>query len=100
MTTIKGKSTFRTAGALGKRKVVAKAHGKATAHKGQAAARVTYPASYAGMWVAWTPDGRRIVASSKTLQGVEAKAMRAGHRRTIVERIPRNYEPVQDALIG
>jgi hypothetical protein len=53
-----------------------------------------YPVSYAGMWVAWTPDGRRIVASSKTLRGVQAKALRVGLPDPLIERIPRNHEPV------
>jgi hypothetical protein len=54
----------------------------------------SYPVSYAGKWIAWTPDGRRVVASATTLPQVRARAMRAGYAQVILERVPRNLEPV------
>jgi hypothetical protein len=37
------------------------------------------PPQYAGRWVAWTRDGRRIVADGATLKACEAGAARAGY---------------------
>ena len=55
-----------------------------------------YPESYAGKWIAWTPDGRTIVASATTLSSVRRKAFLAGHAQIILERLPQNWEPVID----
>jgi hypothetical protein len=55
----------------------------------------SYPASFAGKWIAWSPDGRRVVASDTTLRRVRARALRAGYAEVILERVPRNLEPVQ-----
>ena len=71
-----------------------------TAHKALAprkakkslVARKAYPVSYAGKWVAWSHDGRHIVASSKSLKGVMSLALRAGYARPILERVPRNVQ--------
>jgi hypothetical protein len=56
--------------------------------------------SHAGKWVAWSPDGRRIVAGARTLRAAMTRAVKAGHPRPIIEYIPRHLEPVQDALPG
>ena len=75
---------------------MAKAHQKKAKGPREATPPIegSYPASYAGKWIAWTPDGRTIVASAKTLQGVRRQATRAGHDQVILERVPRNWEPV------
>jgi hypothetical protein len=43
---------------------------------------------YAGKYVAWTPDGRRIVAVGRTFAETERKADRAGHPIVAIARIP------------
>jgi hypothetical protein len=52
--------------------------------------------SYAGKWVGWTLDARNIVASGPTPQKVLALAKQAGYPKVILERVPRNLEPIQD----
>jgi hypothetical protein len=61
-----------------------------------AATHKDYPISYAGKWIGWTPDARKIVASGRTPQKVLALAKQAGYREVILERVPRNLEPVED----
>jgi hypothetical protein len=50
--------------------------------------------SYAGKWIAWTPDGRRIIASASSVRKVRSLAMRMGCFEPLLERVPRNREPV------
>jgi Family of unknown function (DUF5678) len=57
---------------------------------------VLSPVSYAGKWIGWTPDARKIVASGPTPQKVLALAKEAGYPRVILERVPRNLEPIQE----
>jgi len=53
-----------------------------------------YPTSYAGKWIAWTPDCRTIVASASSVRKVQSLAMRKGYPRAVLERVPRNLEPI------
>jgi hypothetical protein len=55
-------------------------------------ARKAYPNSYAGKWVAWSPEGRHVVASAKSLKRAMSLALRAGYTRPIMERVPNNLE--------
>lgn len=57
--------------------------------------RVSSTVSYAGKWIGWTPDARKIVASGSTPQEVLALARQAGYPKVILERVPRNLEPIQ-----
>jgi hypothetical protein len=43
---------------------------------------------YAGRWVAWTEDGRRVVATGDDYASVRADAERAGVDRAILEWLP------------
>jgi hypothetical protein len=43
---------------------------------------------YAGKYVAWTPDGRRIVAVGRTFDEAERKADRSGYPIVAIARIP------------
>jgi hypothetical protein len=45
---------------------------------------------YAGKWVAWSEDGRRIVAVGETFAACEAEAVRAGFpaNRIAIDRVP------------
>ena len=43
---------------------------------------------YTGRWVAWTPDGLRIVAAAATPDEVRAAAARLGHERIVYEWVP------------
>ncbi len=52
------------------------------------------PKSYAGKWIAWTPDGHRIIASASSVRKVRSLAMRMGCFEPLLERVPRNTEPV------
>jgi hypothetical protein len=38
----------------------------------------TVPLEYAGKWIAWSPDGLRIVAVASSFNACEAAAVRAG----------------------
>ena len=53
-----------------------------------------YPESYAGKWIAWTPDGRTVVACAMTPASVRRKAFLAGHPKIMLERVPRNWEAI------
>jgi hypothetical protein len=54
-------------------------------------------AQYAGQWIAWRPDGTRIVAHSSDPEALEALIVDAGEdpQRCIVEGIP-----WEDAVLG
>ncbi len=54
----------------------------------------SYPTSYAGKWIAWTPDCRRIIASASSVRKVRSLAMRKGYSQAVLERVPRNTEPI------
>jgi len=47
---------------------------------------------YAGRWVAWTEDERRIIAAGATPEEVRAAAERAGHTRFIYDWVPPAHE--------
>lgn len=63
--------------------------------------RSTFPveelSQYAGTWIAWSPDGLRIVASAKNLEDLDSLVQAAGENPTqcVIEGIPE-----EDALIG
>jgi hypothetical protein len=48
------------------------------------------PRAYAGKWVAWSADGRRIVAVGDTLKSCEQAAARAGFHadQVAIDRVP------------
>ena len=48
------------------------------------------PREYAGKWVAWSDDGRRIVAVGKSFAACETAAARAGFPadRVAIDRVP------------
>jgi len=66
----------------------------------QPATRDSSRISYAGKWIGWTPDARKIVASGSTPQKVLALARKAGYLEVILERVPRNLEPVEDKSVS
>lgn len=47
------------------------------------------PLEYAGQWVGWTKDLKRIVAHGKTLEEVAQVAEQAGERDIVFEKVPR-----------
>jgi hypothetical protein len=55
------------------------------------------PLEYAGQWIAWSPDGLKIIAVEQTFAECEATAVRAGYRpwNVVIERVPetRDSEP-------
>jgi len=52
------------------------------------------PREYAGKWVAWSADGRKIVAVSGSFKACEQSAARAGLRadQLAIERVPRSRQ--------
>jgi hypothetical protein len=52
---------------------------------------------YAGRWIAWSPDGARIVADSEAPEGLDDRIRAAGEdpERCVVEGIP-----ATDAMLG
>jgi hypothetical protein len=48
------------------------------------------PREYAGKWVAWSPDGRKIIAVAGTFAACESAAARAGFPagRVAIDRVP------------
>ncbi len=48
------------------------------------------PRDYAGNWVAWSPDGRKIVAVADSFRACEQAAERAGFRadQVAIDRVP------------
>ena len=54
---------------------------------------------YQGMWVAFSPDGRRIVKSGQTLQQLEEQLAAAGEdpQKVVLECVP---GPEDDSLLG
>ena len=63
--------------------------------------RAAFPAEalapYAGRWIAWSPDGTRIVADSEAPEDLDGRIRAAGGdaERCVVEGIP-----VTDAMLG
>ncbi len=53
--------------------------------------RESVPLALAGKWIAWSPDGLRIVLSANTLKEVCAEAKRLGYEDLIYEGIPRHF---------
>ena len=47
------------------------------------------PLEYAGQWVGWTKDLKRIVAHGKTLEEVAQVAEQAGESDIVFEKVPR-----------
>jgi hypothetical protein len=54
----------------------------------------TVPLEYAGKWIAWSADGRRIVAVAGTYNACELAAATAGHsaNEVAIERVPRSRQ--------
>jgi hypothetical protein len=46
------------------------------------------PRHLAGMWIAWSPDGMRIIASAPTLEDVMVAARQAGEPDPLVDCAP------------
>jgi len=70
---------------------------KTSANLGTDAARrqaQRVPREYAGKWVAWSADGRRIVAVGDTLKACELAAAGAGHpaNRVAIDRVPESRQ--------
>ncbi len=63
---------------------------------GELAPEVRMRLEHAGRWVAWTSDGRRIVAAGETPEAVRDAAERAGEARFILDWIP----PVEERSAG
>ena len=49
------------------------------------------PLEYAGQWVGWTKDLKRIVAHGKTLDEVAQVAEQAGEHDIVFEKVPRPH---------
>jgi hypothetical protein len=47
---------------------------------------------YAGRWIAWSPDGLRIVAAGDSFEGAERAAAAAGFPDVAVEHVPAGRE--------
>ena len=47
------------------------------------------PLEYAGQWIAWNPDGTRIVASGRTLQEAAQAAATAGESQPVFAKVPK-----------
>lgn len=54
------------------------------------------PRAYGGRWVAWTQDGKQIVAAGKTPEEVRAAARRAGVSDVAYEWVP----PAGEFFVG
>lgn len=54
-------------------------------------------AAYAGRWIAWSPDGSRILADSETPEALDNRILAAGEKpeRCVIEGIPDT-----DAMLG
>jgi hypothetical protein len=54
----------------------------------------TVPREYAGKWIAWSADGRRIVAVADTSDACEQAAATAGHpaNQVAIERVPESRQ--------
>lgn len=52
----------------------------------------TVPLALTGKWVAWTEDGRRIVASGKSAKEARDAAVKVGVRNPVCEWIPKAEE--------
>ena len=52
------------------------------------------PREYAGKWVAWSADGRRVVAVGDTYKACEQAAARAGHpaNEVAIDRVPESRQ--------
>jgi hypothetical protein len=56
---------------------------------GGVAIQDTIRLEYAGKYVAWAPDGHRIVAVASTFEAAERKAAKAGYSRVAIDKIPK-----------
>jgi hypothetical protein len=56
------------------------------------------PREYAGKWVAWSADGRRILAVGDTFQACERAAVRAGYaaNQVAIDKIPAHRRRVDE----
>jgi hypothetical protein len=54
------------------------------------------PREYAGKWIAWSPDGRKILAVAETFAACEAAAARAGFPAgsVAIDRVPTGRQRV------
>lgn len=52
------------------------------------------PREYAGKWVAWSADGRRVVAVGDTYKACERAAASAGHpaNQVAIDRVPQSRQ--------
>ncbi|MDR3632957.1 MAG: hypothetical protein P4L84_03920 [Isosphaeraceae bacterium] len=53
--------------------------------------RQTVPLELAGKWVAWSPDGLRILLSGDTFREVCEEAERLGYKDVVYEGIPKYF---------
>ncbi len=49
----------------------------------------TVPHNYAGQWIAWNPQGTRIVASGRTLREATQAAAAAGETQPVFAKVPK-----------
>jgi hypothetical protein len=47
------------------------------------------PIGYAGQWIAWNPEGTRIVANGRTLQEAAQAAAAAGESQPVFAKVPK-----------
>ncbi len=85
MATIKGKSTYRTPGALSRGRA---AEGSPAKPPRPVPRPQTVPSECTGRWVAWSPDGLRIVAAGDGPGQARAAALAVGVPDSLLEWIP------------
>ena len=54
----------------------------------------TIPLEFAGRWIAWSPDGMKIVASGGSFEEAEQAAAAAGFAEVAVERVPEGRQRI------
>jgi hypothetical protein len=59
------------------------------------------PREYAGKWVAWSEDGRRVIAVGDSFESCEQAAIKAGFpaNRIAIERVPETRQRVSGAWL-
>lgn len=67
----------------------AKVVGPVKTAKKPASSPDTIRREYAGKYVAWSPDGLRIIAVASSFEAAERKAAKAGYPMVAVARIPK-----------
>jgi hypothetical protein len=79
----------------------ARASGKPGERAGAPSRVQVVPREYAGKWIAWPADGRRIIAVGESFDSCERAAARAGFPadQVAIERVPETrYRPAGSGL--